>query len=675
MEQQNVDDILVIWRGRELKVEVNRHSQVRELGQKLQMLTNVKPDTMRLLVPQSTNKSSKLITPFSDVDSSLSLQEASILVGKPIRMMGVFDDEIEEVSQNGKKPDLRILGFDEEEKRLRQRMLNRPQVSLKLPQGSYVFCDFRTLSIPGIELNPPPSEALRRMHMLACDPGIIAVMNKHRWRVGIMTEMAPVGYVGISPKCILGFNKNQGEEISLRLRTDDLKGFRKYESIKQTLLHELAHMVYSEHDANFFALNKQLNEEATSLDWTKSRSHTLSSHKITDHYEDELYLGVSSNDKGQKIGGTFSSLVSARASSVAAAYGRFLSATSSAGLVGHQETAHHSLSDDHKTLTTIEPDPDDGELKGELENKHAEPDPDDAQAMDNDVMHVDLIIDSSELSSEFSMLDEHGEPDPDDCLDNGRMFEPDPDDSRAVDYLVPGDEPDPDDSVVGDVMKSFEEPGSDRIRSNRISENCQNMSEPDPDDSIATGTIKGAKQMEDTYVREKFAEPDPDERTKEIVLIPGSSLEPCARGLQATESLKAEPDPDDHMGGLDNQELQRIEDPVVAICSRLQRAIEMLRSEVTPAEATSALKTLFKIIRNVIEHPNDVKFRRLRKANPQFQRNVANYKAALEVLALVGFCEDVISDEVGRAEAYMVLKRNDPGLLWLVKSSLEVSIA
>ena len=54
-----------------------------------------------------------------------------------------------------------------------------------------------------------------------------------------MTEMAPVGYVGVSPKCILGFNKNMGEEISLRLRTDDLKGFRKYESIKKTLLHEL----------------------------------------------------------------------------------------------------------------------------------------------------------------------------------------------------------------------------------------------------------------------------------------------------------------------------------------------------------------------------------------------------------------------------------------------------
>jgi hypothetical protein len=47
----------------------------------------------------------------------------------------------------------------------------------------------------------------------------------------------------------------------------------------------------------------------------------------------------------------------------------------------------------------------------------------------------------------------------------------------------------------------------------------------------------------------------------------------------------------------------------------------------------------------------------------------------MEVLKMVGFTEDVIADEVGRLEIYMVLKRNDPGLLWLAKSSLEVSMA
>jgi hypothetical protein len=41
--------------------------------------------------------------------------------------------------------------------------------------------------------------------------------------------------------------QDHGEEISLRLRTDDLKGFRKYESIKKTLLHELVSFII-----NFF---------------------------------------------------------------------------------------------------------------------------------------------------------------------------------------------------------------------------------------------------------------------------------------------------------------------------------------------------------------------------------------------------------------------------------------
>lgn len=91
-----------------------------------------------------------------------------------------------------------------------------------------------------------------------------------------MSEKAPEGYVGISPKCILGFNKvstsvaiakpgcdfpfsccslnvqNQGEEISLRLRTDDLKGFRKYESVKKTLLHEFVCSSLS--DSNYVTL-------------------------------------------------------------------------------------------------------------------------------------------------------------------------------------------------------------------------------------------------------------------------------------------------------------------------------------------------------------------------------------------------------------------------------------
>jgi len=47
--------------------------------------------------------------------------------------------------------------------------------------------------------------------------------------------------------------------------------------------------------------------------------------------------------------------------------------------------------------------------------------------------------------------------------------------------------------------------------------------------------------------------------------------------------------------------------------------------------------------------------------------------AALEILFLVGFSEDVMFDNLGKENAYLVLKRNDPGLLWLAKATLESS--
>lgn len=77
--------------------------------------------------------------------------------------------------------------------------------------------------MPG--LTPPPSEALKLLHRLAADPGIVGILTKHRWTVGKLSEMPPEGKVGVSPVCILGVNINAGQEISLRLRTDDLKAY------------------------------------------------------------------------------------------------------------------------------------------------------------------------------------------------------------------------------------------------------------------------------------------------------------------------------------------------------------------------------------------------------------------------------------------------------------------
>ncbi|KAF9977109.1 hypothetical protein BGZ73_006983 [Actinomortierella ambigua] len=108
------------------------------------------------------------------------------------------------------------------------------------------------------------------LERLRADLGIRGIMKQHRWQVGALIELSP------AEKTILGYNRNKGELIALRLRTDDLEGFRHYDAIRKVLLHELAHNVWSEHDDRFHALNRQLNKEVQEFDWTAHGGHGLS---------------------------------------------------------------------------------------------------------------------------------------------------------------------------------------------------------------------------------------------------------------------------------------------------------------------------------------------------------------------------------------------------------------
>lgn len=87
-------------------------------------------------------------------------------------------------------------------------------------------------------------------------------MRQRRWSVGELTELTPF------ETHILGYNRNAGQLIAIRLRTDDLSGFRHYDSIRKVLLHELTHNVWQHHDDRFHALNRQLNKDVVALDWT-----------------------------------------------------------------------------------------------------------------------------------------------------------------------------------------------------------------------------------------------------------------------------------------------------------------------------------------------------------------------------------------------------------------------
>jgi len=117
---------------------------------------------------------------------------------------------------------------------------------------------------------PNPSKSLAFLERLKSDPGIRAAMRKHRFSVGLLTEMDPASYTSASHEGvtrILGLNRNKGEVIELRLRTDAYDGWRDYKTIRKTLCHELAHNVHSEHDKDFWALCRQIEREVDSADW------------------------------------------------------------------------------------------------------------------------------------------------------------------------------------------------------------------------------------------------------------------------------------------------------------------------------------------------------------------------------------------------------------------------
>lgn len=148
---------------------------------------------------------------------------------------------------------------------------------------------------------PNPEKSRRYLERLANDPGIKASMRKHKFSVGLLTEMNPAEHTTHESKT-LGLNRNRGEVIELRLRTDRYDGYRDYKVIRKTLCHELSHNVWGEHDRNFWNLTKEIEQEVERND-TLHGGHRLSTEEFydpNDTHDDAEYA-----DHGGWTGGDF----------------------------------------------------------------------------------------------------------------------------------------------------------------------------------------------------------------------------------------------------------------------------------------------------------------------------------------------------------------------------------
>lgn len=142
----------------------------------------------------------------------------------------------------------------------------------------YKFCRFQECtdasfgSRPG-ETTPHAFEARALLELLATDPGVVAILKSRELVVGTLGEMDPIDDRLMQAKaregaCLLGYNTNMGMRIDVKLRTDDLVGFRPYPELASTLIHELSHNWVADHDVVFWTNFGQMRVEYL---WTHAR--------------------------------------------------------------------------------------------------------------------------------------------------------------------------------------------------------------------------------------------------------------------------------------------------------------------------------------------------------------------------------------------------------------------
>jgi hypothetical protein len=206
-----------------------------------------------------TPKTGLLKPPFAQPNLLL-----STILDKKIVLMGATTAEVTELADVARDRHLRIAQRRAAQAAGRKVTATKHRDVKKIQdEATYTFHTIRPL--PYL---PDPAKSQRFLERLAADAGIKASMRQHQFRVGLLTEMDPAAHTTHESRT-LGLNRNRGEVIELRLRTDAGDGYRDYKVIRKTLCHELAHNVWGPHDRNFWNLCRQIEDEVERNDWRR----------------------------------------------------------------------------------------------------------------------------------------------------------------------------------------------------------------------------------------------------------------------------------------------------------------------------------------------------------------------------------------------------------------------
>ncbi|KAI1496262.1 ubiquitin/metalloprotease fusion protein [Biscogniauxia marginata] len=252
--EANTIPITLTHHGKEHTLDMDPSATLNDLSAEIQDTFFIPTTNQKLMVP----KLGMLKSPFSD-------RPVTDLRDKKITLLGTSSAEIASLKAASQKAAAR-------EAHLASARRNPPKATPSssgrrraAEESQYTFMAVRAL--PNL---PRPERSLALLERLKADPGIRAAMRAHRFSVGLLTELEPLSNTASTHEGttrLRGLNRNRGEVIELRLRTDAYDGYRDYRTVRDTLCHELAHNVHSEHDRQFWDLCRQIEREVARADW------------------------------------------------------------------------------------------------------------------------------------------------------------------------------------------------------------------------------------------------------------------------------------------------------------------------------------------------------------------------------------------------------------------------
>lgn len=255
--------ITISYRQNTHQLQFHAEATVAALFTEIEETWDIPVSNQKILVP----KGSMLKWPLKEPDAQL-----LPLAGKTLKLMGSPTSEVSAVQNMCERVAKREAARREERAKNKARHRAKPNKAANAASSQYSFGQVKPLQ--GL---PRPERSMALLLRLKEDPGIKATMKKHKFTVALLTEMEPLSNTQSSHEGtsrILGLNRNKGEVIELRLRTDAYDGYRDYKTIRKTLCHELAHNVHSDHDRHFWDLCHQIEREVDAADW-KSGGHTV----------------------------------------------------------------------------------------------------------------------------------------------------------------------------------------------------------------------------------------------------------------------------------------------------------------------------------------------------------------------------------------------------------------